>query len=98
MRKFLKADQEGQDQAAGHGDARSALKRDRAEERQVDEEDQNPVEDEMSCLIAKRNPIDRLENTELAYIGQDNNENDEKREEYGEPLHSQKLGRVCDPP
>jgi len=90
LRKFLEADQEGKDQAAGHCDARSALKRARAEERQVDEEGQNPIEDEMSCLISKRNLIERLENAKLTQIGQDNNQNNEKREKNREPLHKKR--------
>jgi hypothetical protein len=87
LRKFLESDQEGKDQATDNGDPRSALKRDRTEESQVDEQSQNSVKDEMSCFVSKWNPIDSLKNAELAKISQNNNENDKEREEDGKPLH-----------
>ena len=88
--KFLESDQEGKDQANDNGDPRSALKRDRTEESQVDEQSQNSVKDEMSCFVSKWNPIDSLKNAELAKISQNNNENNKEREEDGKPLHKKR--------
>jgi len=87
LRKFLESDQEGKDQVTDNGHARSALKWDRTEESQVDEQSQDPVEDEMSSFVSQWNSIDHLKNAELAQIGQNNNENDKEREKNGEPLH-----------
>jgi hypothetical protein len=90
LRKFLEADQEGKGQVTDNGHPDSALKRNRTEERQVDEQSQNPIEDEVPGFIPQGNLIDHLENAELTQIGQDNNENNEDRKENCEPLHSLK--------
>src|SRR6266508_5113585 len=85
--KFFKSDQEGEDQATDNGDPLSALKRKRTKESQVDQQSENPIQNEMPCFISPGNLVDCLEDAKVSRICQDNNENYEKREENGEPLH-----------
>jgi len=90
LRELFKPNQERKDQVADNSQARWALKWDRVEESQVDEQGQDPVKDEMSGFVSKGNLVDRLKNSKLAQVGQDNDENNKKREENREPLHKKR--------
>jgi len=63
--KFFKSDQEGEDQAADNGHPLSALRGKRTEKCQIDEQDKNPVQDEMPCFVPQRNLIENLEDAKL---------------------------------
>src|SRR6185503_16453089 len=87
VREFLYADQEGQDQAAYDGHPPWALGWKRAQERQVDQQGQDPIQDEMSHFITVWDLIDKLQKAKLPLICQNNDKNNKESKKKCDPLH-----------
>ena len=87
--KLFETNQEGKSQAADNGDPLPGWEQKRAEEAQVNEQDQNPIQGKMSCFVGIGNPIDLIENAKPSHICQDDDENDKKGKEDRQPLHPQ---------
>src|SRR5688572_24480490 len=59
----------------------------RPKERQVDEQDQDPIQDKMSYFIRKGNAIKNSEYPEVACIRQEDDQKYEEGEQNRQPLH-----------
>ena len=59
LRKFLETDQQDEDQAAFKGERAAALVRARAEDGQIDEQGEDPVQDKMSRFIGEGKMIQK---------------------------------------
>ena len=98
LRELFDTDQERKGQAAEEDDPVSAVGGHRAQEAQVDEQRQDPIQNEMSQLIGKGNVVDEGNEPKIARVCQDDDQNNEQCEKDREPLHTKKSGRVIDPP
>jgi len=70
--KFFDSDQYDQYQATDHRDPYSILSRNRAEESQVDEQSQDPIQDEVTYFVSIRDAVDDAQYPQIACICQDN--------------------------
>src|SRR6185503_20972287 len=59
----------------------------RAEESQVDQQGQDPIQDEMSHFITVWDLIDKLQKAKLALICQNNDKNNKESKKKCDPLH-----------
>ena len=87
LRKFFQPDQESEDQATDDDNPLVVLGRDGLKQGQVNQQGQNAIKGEMADFVPQRNPVDKLEDTKIPGIRQDNDEDDKQPKENSEPFH-----------
>lgn len=77
---FLESDEEDEDQGNSEAKQASVQTRKRAEEGEVEQEGESPVEGKVSDLVAEGNPIEESKNGELSPVCQNDDTDDEQGE------------------
>lgn len=78
--EFLESNKEDEDQGNSEAEQASVKAGKRAEEGEVEQEGQDPVEGEVSNLVAGGNPIEETKNGKLPPVSQNDDTDDEKCE------------------